>query len=201
MRALLTLKSAQVILAAILGSFLLVACGSSSSTSSQPNKPAQQPATIPTNGAAYPALAMANTNVLLNATTSQSLVNIVKAAGKQVGVFEFVGVTCGSCKIESPQAAAQLAPYADRVTRLVVFPNGANEYSAAEYQGFINSYSQGARYAVDSDFSLLNSVRADAKQFFGIFVIVKSDGTGVVLNQGDALSRMLPAVQAALNGK
>ena len=203
MQTLFTQKPIKMVFAAILGSMLLIACGQSSSSSSQPNKPAtqQQPATIPTNGAAYPALASANSNVLLNATTAQSLVNIVKSSGKSVGVFEFVGVTCESCKTESPQAAAQLAPYAANVTRVAIFPNAANQYTAAEYQNFINTYSQGARYAVDNDLTLLQSIRADVSQYFGIFVIVKSDGTGVVLNQSDALSRMLPAVQAALNGK
>lgn len=218
MRARLTRKSVQMATAAILSGAFLVACGQQASTSSQPPKPAtqqpgnqqsgnqsgnQQPSsfnTIPANGAAYPNLAAANMNILLNATMPQSLVNIVKSAGKQVGVFEFVGVSCLACKTESPEAAAQLAPYADQVTRIAVFPNAANQYTASEYQNFINMYSQGARYAVDNDLALLKTIRYDASQYFGIFVIVKSDGTGVVLNQ-NGLARMLPAVQAALNGK
>ena len=134
----------------------------------------------------------------MSAQTPQSLVNIVKSSGKQIGVFEFVGVTCEACKTESPAAAALLAPYANSVTRVAVFPNLANQYTTAEYQNFINLYSQGARYAVDSDLSLLKSIRADNTQYFGLFVIVKADGTGVVLNQKDALSRVVPSVKTAL---
>lgn len=203
MHTLLKQKSAKLVFAAALGSMILLGCGQSSNQQQQQQGgKTQQPAAnnnsnmIPSTGAPYPALAAANQSLLLNGTVSQSLVNIVKSSGKPVGVFEFVGVTCESCKTESPQAASQLSGL--NVTRISVFPNKVNEYTAAEYQNFVNTYSPGARYAVDNDLALLKAIRSSNAQYFGIFVVVKSDGTGVVLNQTDALSQMLPAVQAAL---
>lgn len=189
MRSLQAQKSIKMVFAFIAGSILLIACGSQSS-SQQGQKPAQS--------SMFTALSAVNTPILLSAQTPQTLLNVVRSSGKAVGVFEFVGVTCESCKTESPAVAAQLAPYANSVTRVVIFPNAANQYTTAEYQNFINSYSQGARYAVDSDLVLLKSIRADKSQYFGLFIIVKSDGTAVVLNQSDAVNRVLPAVKAAL---
>ena len=202
MQSSLTLTPVKLLSAIVAGSIMLSACGSkSNSQQGQSPKPANQtPATNTqtSNGVGLPVLAAANTNILLTAQTPQSLVSIVKNSGKQVGVFEFVGVTCEACKTESPAIALQLAPYANNVTRVAVFPNAANQYTAAEYQNFINLYSQGARYAVDNDLTLLKSIRADNSQYFGLFVVVKSDGTGVVLNQTDALNRVVPAVKTAL---
>lgn len=168
---------------------LLMGCSSSSQSAN--SKPA--PATI-----SFAALAAANNTILVNGQVPATLVNMVRNAGKSVGVFEFVGVTCESCKTESPMITSQLAPYAASVTRVVIFPNQVNQYTNSEYQTFVNTYAVGSTYAVDNDLTLLKSIRANSSQYFGIFVIVKSDGTGVVLNQEDAASRVISNVQTAL---
>lgn len=168
---------------------LLMGCSSSSQSAN--SKPA--PAT-----SSFAALAAANNTILVNGQVPATLVNMVRNAGKSVGVFEFVGVTCESCKTESPMITSQLAPYAASVTRVVIFPNQVNQYTNSEYQTFVNTYAVGSTYAVDNDLTLLKSIRANSSQYFGIFVIVKSDGTGVVLNQEDAASRVISNVQTAL---
>ncbi len=168
---------------------LLMGCSSSSQSAN--SKPA--PAT-----SSFAALAAANNTILVNGQVPATLVNMVRNAGKPVGVFEFVGVTCESCKTESPMITSQLAPYAASVTRVVIFPNQVNQYTNGEYQTFVNTYAVGSTYAVDNDLTLLKSIRANSSQYFGIFVIVKSDGTGLVLNQEDAASRVISNVQTAL---
>ena len=174
---------------------LLIGCSSQSNQSTN-TKPA--PATNNNSSSGFAALSAANNPILVNGQASTTLVNIVRNAGKSVGVFEFVGVTCESCKTESPMITSQLAPYAASVTRVVIFPNQVNQYTSSEYQTFVNTYAVGSTYAVDNDLTLLKSIRANTNQYFGIFVIVKSDGTGMVLNQDDAASRVISNVQTAL---
>ena len=198
--------------------FFLGSCKDSSSRTAAPAKrePADQskgtskasPTPVPTstsdpviNGPKVVALASGQLKVIQGAgSQSISLLEIVKASGKAMGVFQFSGVTCESCKADSPRVMNELRPYSKDLHTVVVFPNAPNDYTTAEYQGFISSFAEGAKYAIDGDLSLLKSVRKKNSQLFGIYILLKKDGSGLVLANDDSHLEVLKSVKSLLGG-
>jgi len=118
-----------------------------------------------------------------------------RSSGKAYSVYQFSGVTCESCMQDSPKVQADLKRLS-QVSRVVVFPNQFAEYTSSEYQGFINSYAPGAARLVDSNLSVLKSIRRNNSQFFGLYIVVRaSDGQAFVVNSDDAHLRIYDAVR------
>lgn len=194
---------AQVILMSVALAFV-VGCGpqktnQSSSGRKNPQTSNTTPSNnTPTNPTQSTALAIASKSVLVNGR-STTLQQIAQSNGKAVTVFQFSGVTCESCKVDSPLVSKQLQPYASKVAKVVLFPNQPDEYTAAEYGGFVNSYSPASSYAIDGDLSVLKGIRKKSSQFFGLYIIMRADGSGVILNEDNSYQYVLNSVTQLLN--
>ncbi|MCX6125588.1 MAG: hypothetical protein NTV34_12715 [Proteobacteria bacterium] len=170
--------------------------------SKTPGTTTQAPSTDPgPTGPKVVALAAGQMKVIQGVgSPSTSLLEIVKASGKALGVFQFSGVTCESCKADSPRVMNDLRPYSKDLQTVVVFPNAPNDYSAADYLGFVSSFAQGAKYAIDGDLSVLKSIRKKSSQFFGLYILLKKDGSGLVLANDDSHLEVLKSVKLLLGG-
>lgn len=124
--------------------------------------------------------------IVLQNSNAVSLAAIAAKASGTVTVFQFAGVTCESCKTETPYVTSALSKFGQQVAHIVVFPNKASEYSPSEYLEFTSRYANAAAYVIDDSLSVLKKVRANVSQYFGVYVLVTKDGKGIILNQEQA---------------
>ncbi|MCX6116268.1 MAG: hypothetical protein NT027_01905 [Proteobacteria bacterium] len=180
-------------------SLLLSACNQGAKTSSdpKPNK-TKEPAVSKddTAEAKFSLLQSSTAKVYLGEKLS-TLKTIASTNGKKVSVFQFSGVTCISCKEESPAVQAGFLGLTG-VGRYVVFPNQIGEYKPEDYKGFTSKYAKNAAYVVDHNLTVLNEVRRDDTQFFGMYVILKPDGTAIILNEEGAAQEVVEKVKEVL---
>lgn len=174
---------------------------SATSTKSADRKTAKSDTSSPdstsSNQTAAKTLSVAPMKVLQNGQM-RSLVDIVKSSGKSLGVFQFSGVTCESCKVEGPHVLQQLAPNSSKILFQVIFPNEYSQYTPAEYQGFTQKYAANSPYVVDSDLSVLKHIRTSNSQYFGLYILLRTDGTGEVLTHKEAYRDVAQRVTAMI---
>ncbi|MCX6127130.1 MAG: hypothetical protein NTV34_20600 [Proteobacteria bacterium] len=155
------------------------------------SEPVKKPVSPATDDGAFLTIAAVNTPIL----DAVSFAMKAKSFGKPYTVFQFSGVTCESCKADSPKVQAELAKM-NNVARVVVFPNVDAPYSEDEYQGFIRQYAPGAARLVDNNLAVLKELRKEKSQFFGLYVVVRSvDGKAFVMNESDAHLNIVNAVK------
>jgi hypothetical protein len=122
------------------------------------------------------------------------------AQSKELTVFQFSGVTCAACQISSPRVKAGLAEFGNRTQVVVLFPNKVSEYSTADYKSFVDPYSKGSRFAVDKDMAVLRKIRKNNNHFFGLYILVKQDGTTYVFDEEETdPALVIAAAKEALN--
>jgi hypothetical protein len=165
-------------------------------TSKQP--PKTQTSNVDPNPSEGTALAVASKTVVVPGAGSKTLLDIVKASGKDIGVFQFSGVTCASCMEESPQVVADLTPNLAKVQMYVIFPSAENAYTPSEFQGFVSKYAKIAKYVIDSDQSVLKAIRKNKTQYFGLYILMKKDGTGIILNDDKSSTQVGEKVTSLL---
>lgn len=175
----------QVSLLALLASCQPPAANDSGSRGPQPN----------TNQTTIGAESM----MVLQGSSSVSLASIAAKSSSDLTVFQFAGVTCESCKTEGPFVTTALSKFGSKVNRMVIFPNKASEYSAAEYSGFTKTYAGNAAYVIDDSLAVIKKVRAKTTQYFGVYILVGKDGKGLVMNQDNAYQSVEAAVAKILN--
>lgn len=141
----------------------------------------------------------ASSMMVLQGSTMVSLASIAAKSPADITVFQFAGVTCESCKTEGPYVASGLAKFGSKVSRMVIFPNKASEYTAAEYAGFTRSYAANAPYVIDDTLAVIKKVRAKTTQYFGVYILVSKDGKGLIMNQDEAYKNVEASVAKAMN--
>jgi thiol-disulfide isomerase/thioredoxin len=134
-------------------------------------------------------------NVLQNGQ-NVSLAQVAAKSSTPYTLFQFVGVTCESCKTEAPYVSKVLSKYTGSVSRVLIFPNQADEYQTSEYMGFSSNYASGSSYLIDDSLAVIKKVRAKTTQYFGVFVLVGKDGKGLVLNEEQAYLGVDTALQS-----
>ena len=125
-----------------------------------------------------------------------SLAQVASKSSMPFTLFQFVGVTCESCKTEAPYVSKVLSKYSGSVSRVLIFPNQADEYQTNEYLGFSGNYASGSPYLIDDSLAVIKRVRAKTTQYFGVFVLVGKDGKGLVLNADQAYLNVDSALQS-----
>jgi hypothetical protein len=141
----------------------------------------------------------ASSLMVLQGSGMVSLASIAAKSTADLTVFQFAGVTCESCKTEGPYVASVLSKYGSKVSRMVIFPNKASEYTAAEYSTFTRTYAASAPYVIDDSLAVIKKVRSKTTQYFGVYILVAKDGKGQILNQDEAYKGVEAAVAKALN--
>ena len=128
-----------------------------------------------------------------------TLRKIVSSNNKKLSVFQFSGVVCQSCQEDSPEVQRQLKQLTN-VASYVIFPNVEEAYTKDRYLEFVSKYASGVPYLVDQNLDVLLSVRNPniESQFFGIYLIVKPDGTAKILNEESAFKSVVEEVKKSL---
>lgn len=152
---------------------------------------AQKPANNSSNGSgsttstALSEIGTATMSVLQNGS-AKTLAQVAAANSTPFTLFQFAGVTCESCKTESPHITQVMAKFPGKISRYIIFPNQASEYQPSEYQGFTSTYASSNPYLIDDSLSVIKKVRANTTQYFGVYILVAKDGRGTVLNAENA---------------
>jgi hypothetical protein len=138
-----------------------------------------------TTSAALSEIGTATMSVLQNGS-ARTLAQVAAANSTPFTLFQFAGVTCESCKTESPHITQVMAKFPGKISRYIIFPNQASEYQPSEYQGFTSTYASSNPYLIDDSLSVIKKVRANTTQYFGVYILVAKDGRGTVLNAENA---------------
>ena len=125
-----------------------------------------------------------------------SLAQVAARSSTPYTLFQFVGVDCVSCRTEAPYVTKVLSKYGASVSRVLIFPNHADEYQPSAYAGFSSTYASSSPYVIDDSLAVIKKVRAKTTQYFGVFVLVGKDGQGLVLNQDEAYLGVDSALQS-----
>ncbi len=201
------------IIASVLAGLVAFSCAPKAKTQESPSKkpattkpgdePIDEPGVDPnkdpktTSKYAFTKNSVVDLSVVDNNSTTKSLRSI--AQGKKITVFQFSGVTCAECQITGPEVRAGINKLGSDAQVVVLFPNKLSAYQTSDYKGFVDSYSKGSRFAVDKDMAVLTNIRSSKDQFFGLYIIVKQDGTTHILNKiKNEPSTVLEAVKAGL---
>jgi hypothetical protein len=125
------------------------------------------------------------------------------ASNKNVTVFQFSGVTCKECMETSPVIRAGVDELGSQAQVVVLFPNPKSAFATTkEYLNFINKYSKNSRFAVDDTRIVQKTIRSSDEDFFGMYMVVKKDGTSVVFPTSNTdPDKVLAAVKKALEKK
>ncbi len=168
-------------------------------TGSKGQKPTAPTTTQPTNSSSSLGDIGASSLMVLQGSSTVSLASIADKSASDLTVFQFAGVTCESCKTEGPFVTSALSKFGSKINRVVIFPNKAAEYTAAEYSGFTRSYTASSPYVIDDSLAVIKRVRAKTTQYFGVYILVAKDGRGMIMNQDNAYKDVEAAVTNILN--
>ena len=141
----------------------------------------------------------ASSFMVLQGSSMASLASIAAKSSSDITVFQFAGVTCESCKTEGPYVTSALSKFGSKVSRIVIFPNKATEYSALEYSNFTKAYTGNSPYVIDDSLAVIKKIRAKTTQYFGVFILMSKDGKGMIMNQDNAYKDVEGAVSKVLN--
>jgi hypothetical protein len=132
--------------------------------------------------------------------TKTTVKSLASSSGKKLLVFQMSGVTCEECFEHTTEALQQLQPYSKDIGFYVIFPTPRNEYPVEQYQGYITNHAKGTgtSFVVDDTAQILQATRRDLSQFYGMFLIVRPDGTLKNLNQVGDVNRLGQEVITAL---
>lgn len=139
--------------------------------------------------------------VVARGSSQISLAEIARQNSAQLTVFQFSGTDCIPCQSESPHVGQALSKYGSKVARVIIFPNEYSEYPASAYTDFTRQYAGNAPYVteIDSSVPVLNAIRANRSQYFGLYILVNRQGQGMILNMDHAYLKVDDAVAAVLN--
>ena len=86
-----------------------------------------------------------------NSKNAMTLVDAVKNSGKKVGIFQFVGIDCVSCREEMKQIDEMIkaSPKGGDIVHIVVMTDHFKDVTDAEYKTFFAKYAPGATAVYD----------------------------------------------------
>ncbi len=141
-----TIKAAAVV---ALVSFYLQGCASQAPKAQQ----AQEPAVGAVDSPAVAKIEASKEMVYLGykAKSQVSLLEVLKASGKKVAIFQFAGAECLSCQDEAREIEAKLSASAKGkdIVHIVVLTDFFKDYEASEFKAFMDKYAPKATAVYD----------------------------------------------------